>query len=317
MLERYQPSGLFGAMALPAAAAAAVAGFAAAWLYELAVHWIPLIYILFFVTIGFAFGLAMLATLVVQLGHVRNRALALLLGVMIGLAGTAGGHLFGFWRACDMFVDGMVEAGEIAEGDASAAYWATAFNPDALKSYIDSRVETGWSIGRVGSDGSSFSGILVWLIWLIEAGILVAWPAWQGYDSAGAPYCEQTGAWADAETLIGAIPAMDELATTYRDAQSFEQTLPPQTPPTEGAFLLIWKLNRTEQGDGQAFLTISKVWTTVDDDGNETNHDESLVRWAEIEDGQVTRLEQAMEQTQAALEAASQAPADTADAADA
>jgi hypothetical protein len=81
--------------------------------------------------------------------------------------------------------------------------------------YIDARVEFGWTVtasrNADADSGTSFSGGMVYLIWLLEGVMVIGLAGAAPLVFAGAPYCEECDCWATKEKL-GEIHHVDENA---------------------------------------------------------------------------------------------------------
>lgn len=95
-LERYNSSGRFGPLTVVYAVGGAVALTLLAWVYQLALTWIPFIYIEFILVGGFGFAAGLAVTMIMDMGHCRNRGVGALLGLVLGAVGLAAS----FWWGC-------------------------------------------------------------------------------------------------------------------------------------------------------------------------------------------------------------------------
>jgi hypothetical protein len=215
-LERYEPSGSAGSAWLPLLAGATVAAAGVAWVYQRIVDWIPLIYVSFLATLGFGMLLGLAAREVVRRGEVRSRSLALVTTVVLVLGAWAASFYWdrGFFAA--EVYDGIQEA--LDAENRRAERGGLPRGPDApetgprempitreqfverftFEEYHDWKKELGWSIGHVGTGGGGLqlTGLLVYAIWLTEAGILLYVARKAPAKAADRPYCERCGTWA-------------------------------------------------------------------------------------------------------------------------
>jgi len=84
----YKPSGKFNPISfLYFLLAICIAAPILAFIYAYAILYIPIIYLNFLCLAGIALGLGFVASFVVDLGKVRNKMLALLFGILIGIVG--------------------------------------------------------------------------------------------------------------------------------------------------------------------------------------------------------------------------------------
>jgi hypothetical protein len=172
MLQTYKASGRFSPavfMLVPALGAGA-AGLAK--VYQLAIHFIPFIYINAIITLCFGGVLFWGTRQAMRLGKCRNAVVGGLIGLVVGAVGWAAAHYFDY-RSNTSHVQVHVP----------------------IMDYVRFRVGTGWTIGRSGS-GTPLSGFMVYVIWLIEACMIVGLAALGG-SGATEPYCEQCCSWAE------------------------------------------------------------------------------------------------------------------------
>jgi hypothetical protein len=229
-VERYTPSNRFGPLAIPGLVVAAVAAAALAWGYQFAVDWIPLIYVEFLATIGFGFVLGYLVRELVVRGKIRSPGLALgVLGVVV-LVGWAASFRWAYERALSQAYDEVVKDSDV-DPKPTRAELAEAV---PFGKYIDLRLEEGWSVGTVASRGANrptVSGVLVYLVWLLELGIL-GFYGWKKLGSAAAtPFCEGCGTWTQPTEHAPALGGLGSDVADAADAGDLRRVLTPRTTP--------------------------------------------------------------------------------------
>ena len=177
-----------------------VAALVGGFLYQHLVSIIPLIYLNVVATIGLGAGIGFAFGYGASLGKFREPLAAAGLAALCGLVAI----VVSFRVA---HAQGAKEMNE----ELAAVFPATdeGIPPElahlqdmSLGSWIDLRVETGWSVGRIGrsSDGPGFSGIFVWLIWLAELGIVCGAAAKFAYKLTDTVYCDDCN-----EQMEGAV----------------------------------------------------------------------------------------------------------------
>jgi hypothetical protein len=177
MLETYKPSGQVGAMCLLMAAPLVAAGMAAAWLYQFLIEVIPIIYVDWALVFGFAFLLGAMCQRGLMAGRCRNAFAGGAVGTAVGVAAVIAGHYFAYL-------------------DTAAALG----RPVSFAEYLRLRMDTGWSIGHVGSSSSAalpIKGLFVWVVWALEGGLIVFGAVKGAAGVAALPFCESCGRWAD------------------------------------------------------------------------------------------------------------------------
>jgi len=258
-VAQVQTSGKFSPLVFAYAALAAVAGVAVSYVYMIAMEWIPIIILNAALTFGFAFLLLLAMSFVVTRGKCRNTAMALVLALAVGGIVTAGGHWFGYQYALNNYV----ESGAI---------------PPTFAEYIDWKVKTGWTISRGSSGGFTISGIFVYLIWLIEWGVLVGGAVLGAANAVKEPYCEHCDAWTEADLLnitfpdppISKINAIENAGSTD-ELLSVDLSTGDPTANT-----IVYSLYGCPSCDESAFLTINHVTVTKDSEGNDQTNTNAL-----------------------------------------
>jgi len=186
-LETYRHSGKFTlpGILLPLVVCALVA-FPAGLAYGYLIRWIPIVYLNILLTLGYGFAFGWLARKLLQRGKVRNTALATAIGVISGLFA-----LYGEWS-------GHVHA---VFDDAP---WL--LRPDEIFSAMAYLYENGsWTLGR-GSSSSAVTGIVLALVWAVEALLIVGLAGFVAWNfSAETPFCEKAGCWLDEKKHIDTL----------------------------------------------------------------------------------------------------------------
>lgn len=264
MLERYAPSGQFSPATLLYGLVFALVIAGGAWLYQALVDWIPLIYVSFLATLGFA-AVAFVATgAAMTRGNCRNAAVAVLLGLAIGAAGTAGSHWFAYQR----FV------GKVADNLKGAKTQAQVREAIPFGRYLGLRAESGWRVGK--GKGAPLRGFFVWAIWGIEALVIVGGAAWGAKGAAANPFCENCLAWAEEEPVLTRRDqddlALERLAQAARPDELFR--LAPAEKPAE--FRLDYLLHRCRQCDQSSWLTVKRVRSVTDGQGKTSDETKAL-----------------------------------------
>jgi hypothetical protein len=171
MLERYAPSNRFSPSVFLLVPALIAAAAALAKVYQLAIYWIPLIYVNVLVTVAFGGALFYATREAMRVSKCRSTFIGTLIGIVVGAAGFAAAHYFDY-RTNTSHVSGTVP----------------------FLDYVRWRLDNGWSIGR---SGSPVAGLAVVGVWLIEAAIIIGAAALGGASTSREPFCEACGLWAD------------------------------------------------------------------------------------------------------------------------
>ena len=177
-------------MHAPALMAVVTAGtaFGLGLLYAYLIKWIPFIYLNFFITVGYGFAVGLVAGIMLKFGKVRNNTvsfLCALLGALMALYCEWSGHLHSLIPGAPFFT----EPGQLM---------------DFVKVLYE---EVSWGM----SSGGNVTGILLGIVWLIEAGIIVVLATLAGHGSvATTPFCEKNMCWLDEEKKIDTLAAFTE-----------------------------------------------------------------------------------------------------------
>lgn len=194
-LVRYEPSGRYPGRIFLLLPAFAGVGVIAGAIYAALVVFIPIVGFVSLVAFaGLAFGLSEVVRRGARVHHSRSRALNRALGAFLGAC-----TMYSSW-AFFLFFLSTVHGGELP--------LLRAFDPGVVVYGISELGATGWQTIK----GFTPSGGLLYLAWLLEAVVIVGWPAWLGGQAAEQPYCESCGDWIEASRgvlLFGYNPGVD------------------------------------------------------------------------------------------------------------
>jgi hypothetical protein len=281
-MKRYEASGRFGVQVLPAVLVCLAVGVGLAWVYQWLIDLIPFIYVNVLLTVGFGLVLAFLIVTALRKGKNRSRALTFAVAVAVPLVAVAAS----FWWAYQFALPDLYES-LVEEGKRQKAEVVSREEFDGLFTFDDwrqLRVETGWTVGRVtsSSNGPALSGFLVYVMWLIEAGILVGICLFGALFQSQEPYCERCDVWQTAETLG---PWMEVDGTTLRRAIREERLDPllapvpaPNGSPEHGAFVL----SDCPRCGKNPFLDVAVIRLEQNKDGKVETKTEVLAKGIEL-----------------------------------
>lgn len=192
----------FGGIAL-GLALGLVAGPLLALLYSYITLYLPFIYINFLISIGFGIGVGLPVGFGLKTGKVRNTPVAMLLG------GAAA--LWTFYFVWAFWVFALVQRA----GNEEVSLLDVLLNPLALGSVILKINETGaWTLFSF-----AVSGISLWVVWGIEALIILITPIVTVLGFVSDPFCETCGRWAEEEKAVRefkCVASQDELKEIVR-----------------------------------------------------------------------------------------------------
>jgi hypothetical protein len=182
-----------------------------------------------------------LARIAVVRGHCRNPKAGLGIGWLLGGAAILASHYVA-WQ-------------EAAAGDPN-------FTP---AQYLAAATSAGWTLTPLGMP--DLSGLTVYLIWALEAGIVLGLAGWLGCKTAAEPYCESCGRWANRRLGRATIRSPGSAGLEQiRSAASVETLLhvPPPGPDAGGELgkdEVVYALRGCTRCSGTGTLTVE--WIAV------------------------------------------------------
>ena len=301
MFETYQPSGKFGTLTIPLILLGMLVAAALAFVYQLLLQFIPLIYINFLVTVFSGIGLGVIGTWIVNTGHSRNRMIAILTGVVLALTALSAKYYFQYQTFCNQVVEFeqeaiLKEAGvalDTEQREQILAELKKAVREEiSFVDHLNIRVDQGWNIGRRGN-GAPINGVFVYLIWLIEAGILLYYAVTKPLAAAGEPYSEKLNEWASEEEAVMNLPITnDEMVAQIQSAHSVDDLLSLPIPKTdESTKFALYRVNSIEgQELEDAYLSVDLIEFSVNAKGEQETTTTSLVKHAILSSDQRKQL---------------------------
>ncbi|WP_420572589.1 hypothetical protein [Kordia sp.] len=228
-----------------------------AFIYSYAILYIPLIYLNILCLFGAAFGIGFVANFVVGMGKVRNKTVAMIFGLIVGLAG--------------LYVSWVVWIYDHANASAfvEVSYMDLLTNPKALWGIIwEINVHGTWGIGR---SGGAVDGIMLTIVWIIEALAIVGVSVFFAYSKACEPYLENDDDWAET-TKIGPFELIEDITSLKQEleTQKYEQlhALPKEEAGRTKSYtsLLLYHGQKKEQAK-EFYLTVNNMMEDYDKDG--------------------------------------------------
>lgn len=211
MFETYRPTGKFGVAAIPLWLLAIVIVVPLAVVYVILLNVIPLIYVSVVLTLVAGWLLGLVAFSVCKWGHVRNSMIAWLVGLSLPVAFLAVKYLFQ-WNV-----------------------WAIDDPNLGFMEHIQERVDAGWNIARRGK-ANQINGFIVYVVWLIEAGIIFFRSPFRAASQSREPYSDPLKQWASENEQIMVLPISDdEMVTRIQEAATVDQLLEIPIPKSDEA----------------------------------------------------------------------------------
>jgi hypothetical protein len=188
----YKPSGEVTVAGLAAGlVGGGVAGVVLAFVYAYLLAYIPFIYLNVLCTIGYTFALGFGVATLLRWGKMRNTFVGLLVTLVVAFAS--------FYFSWAVWLSAM-----LSRGDVDIPSLTLALNPPALWGLILLVNEHGaWSIMR---SSTPVSGTLLWIIWGIEATIVLIGAPLMAWSALTAdPFCESCKTWCAEEKNLVSI----------------------------------------------------------------------------------------------------------------
>lgn len=231
-------------------------------IYGFLIFWSPFVYINFFITLIFGFGVAMAVGGLAKLGKIRNNGIASLLGLVCAVLGY-----FVHWAVwVSLIVDSQV------------------YDPVSVWAWIQTVAEQGaWSIF-----GWTPAGFWLWAIWGIEAAMIIGIGSLGAHGLIDTPFCETTGRWTK-ENVLGARFKLIPEGSMIDSPSAMLQVLEPESDSST-AFAEI--TTHTADGSELRCVTINQVTLTFDKDGKEEAEKTEVVRNMIFDRGSFDRLMQ-------------------------
>lgn len=192
-----------------------IAGIILAAAYVLLQWFIPIVYFNFIITLGFGFGLFYALDFLHKNGKIRNLKFAILSAIIAAIVG--------YYIHWALFVSLMFNTdGTIGDIWLSSSFDSEGFMYFLLyPSELFEAVAFLNEIGTFSLKSSVVSGAFLWVIWAIEAVVMIAFPIvlLTGGQSTK-PFSEVQNSWMDSRTLNGIFPFVQDKDILKRD---FEQ----------------------------------------------------------------------------------------------
>lgn len=264
-IPRYAPSGAFNTLVFGYALGGLVGAAALAWLYALLLDVIPFVYVSILLTCGFGIALGFMGGLVIKMGHCRNRAVAVVLALVVGGGGLAASYGWAYRRAL----------GELAEQSSGATVSELA-EEVGLGTWLEARIDNGWEVRR-----SSISGLGVITIWAIEALIVLGMSVLVMASAAADPYCERCRAWTDPQSTDLRGLGAEHVAPLLERGDLAGVLSLTERPDGDASTRIQLVRNYCEKCPDTAYLTVTEVRVEVKN-GKEQEHKKELLENAEL-----------------------------------
>lgn len=280
MFETYRPSGRFGALTFPLLIVGLFASAALAFVYQLLLDLIPLIYISFLITLGLGFAIGIAGAMTVSGGKIRNVLFAGGIGILMTLTALGAKYYFQYRSIVAEFVTDEMQQQQIPAAQRAEVEEAVMQSLTFVR-HLQLRADIGWQIGRGG--GLPIEGGFVYLIWLIEAGVVGYLGVKIPVARAREPYSEKLDAWANEAEIVMTLPITSvEMIAKIRAATSVEELLTIPIPQTDESHqFAVYTVNSIEGEELEdAYLSVELITLSVNSKGEQEKTEEPLVKHA-------------------------------------
>ena len=196
----YQPSGkipFFGTVLM--LALGTLSALILSFVYAVISRYNPLIYIQFFVTLGFGVAMGVSVKAVGHMMKVRNRFFAILISLVIGAIGIDFAWVWYIYMLTGWNADLLL------------------FNPVATWSIIQELAEAGvWELR-----GAKPTGTVLYVFWLIEAAIILVMCFVTGAEME-TPFCEDCNCWTEKRDALSIAKANPVLITEALEEEQYD-----------------------------------------------------------------------------------------------
>ena len=271
----YQPSNktpLGGLLLLLLGGTAVAAALALVYIY--AIWYIPFIYLNVLVCLAFGFALGTALAYLVKAGKLRNPRVVAGLALLVGAAA-----IYLEWCVYLTLLFNAETTGTGANADTSTSFSASTFgtaltNPGLLWEAVRQLNETGsWSL-----KGTTPSGIFLWIIWLLEAGIIVGLTYLLAPAQARHPFSETTNTWATEEVMPQLLRYVSDPPALRQSLESghFEGLMPASNSDEAANFARL-TLHRADDDDNCQYLSLENIVVSFDKKGKRQESTTTLV----------------------------------------
>lgn len=236
------------------------------FIYTYAILYIPIIYLNFLCVAGVAFALGFIANFVIGMGKVRNILVAILFGLLVGIAG--------------LYVSWIIWLSHHFE----TPYMTFVTDFEALINAVGYANQQGtWGIGR---SGGSVDGVMLTIVWIIEAIAMVGFPVFFAYSKAGEPFIENDDSWAEV-TAIGPFEFITnkEKLKQQLETKNYEPVvnMPIATSETDASHSIFNLYHAENRAQAKEFyLSVSNMKEGTDKDGNVKFDETTLINFIHI-----------------------------------
>jgi hypothetical protein len=278
---------------------ASVAGALAAFVYQAAVEFIPLIYVVWLATVGFGMGLGILVGRLAL--ALKARPPAAVLGVLLVVVLAADAASF-WWKYWIDTTRALSSVNTMREKAGLPAWTGSDLRAEmSLADYLDVAVKEGFRVGHVGSTmsggGAPMSGVVVYLVWAFEAGAMFFFARKKALPIVDLPFFEEKERWGEPELLGRARHASIESLRRAAAAGDLAALVAPAGEADEA--VTADYVAHVCPGVDEGWLSVVATWT-AQVDGKTTQASQTVVRYARVTSVEREKVRVALAQRTAA-----------------
>jgi hypothetical protein len=227
----------------------------AAYLYAYLIVYIPIAgYITFLLSAGFGFALGGVAFFVLRGGKVRSTTKAFIYGGLL--------TVFGFYVHWAVWC-----AAVLARGDVDVSALGLMLNPAALLEVIT----TINGVGAWSMHGLTPTGALLWVLWVIEAGLILVPGLVMAMATPSQPFCERCEEWCQDHDNVAQLDAQDpESAKSLAQQKDFTRLAALGAAAPNAQTHLRVDLTTCPSCTNMTTLSIHTITRKVDEKGKES-----------------------------------------------
>ncbi|MBD2770323.1 hypothetical protein IC235_20745 [Hymenobacter sp. BT664] len=250
-----------------------------ALVYIYAEWYIPFVYINVFFCLGFGLLLGAVLMILVRAGKLRSPRGVLILVLLVGLAAV-----YLEWGVYLTLLFNSETTGTGRDADTS-----TSFSTSLLASILTSPGQMWEAIEKINKTGTwsvkrtTPTGVFLWVVWSIEALIIVGGAYLLAYSQAEEPFSELANEWADEETLAHPVGYLQDEASSRTALESGQfHLLTPHLATSKTEPFARLKLYRAPNDATCQYLTLENVTTTLDSKGESSESTTTVVQYLAI-----------------------------------
>jgi hypothetical protein len=231
--------------------------------YAYAFHWIPIPYLNFLIALGFAGLIGGTVATVAKAGKIRSNGFVVGVAILMTLLG-----LYVYWGSYLLAMAGWGDVG------------LKAYKPAVIYRFAGFLFEKGsWGLGK----GGAITGWFLVLFWVAETGMILVVSLMASMAHANVPFCESCQQWTEESKAVAKLAA-DGNEPTWQQVLGGDLPALADFSPAEGLAPVFVQLDlaRCPRCEVSRFLTINKVQTTIDKNGEPSLKMEPLITNAMI-----------------------------------